>query len=174
MREKIMNAKVAVPTALLATSTVVASSFWVADADSTSRERHIERFTVVERINPKTNIDIDLGQPGFSVGDQQVFKDGVYKAAKRVGTVVGEGEIVALSHSALTAQGVGTLFLPRGRLTLQIAVRERLADGPPKVSHATITGGTRHYAEARGECTSTRINDRDSRVTCSIVVGDVG
>jgi fibronectin-binding autotransporter adhesin len=39
-----MNAKVAVPAALLATSTVVASSLWVADADATSRERHIERF----------------------------------------------------------------------------------------------------------------------------------
>lgn len=125
----------------------------------------------IDRVDPGSNVDLDLGDAGLSVGDQQVFTDRLMRAGKRVGTATGAATITGLTDSTITGQVVSTALLKRGSLTLQFAFIEVFADGPAPVSLAAVTGGTGAYAGATGQCRSVLLDDGDDRaVTCRIRV----
>ena len=129
----------------------------------------VQTLVLTDRIDRHANTDIDLGAPGLSAGDQQVFRDKLFQNGKRVGTSTGVAELVAVDAATITAQVVVTVTIPTGTLALQIAFVEVLADGPPPVLHGAITGGTGTYRDARGECFSrSNPGSDDSTITCRI------
>jgi hypothetical protein len=130
---------------------------------------HVLHF--IERVDPGTNKDIDLGDKGFSVGDQQVFRDGLSSHGHPVGTVQGYGEITYLTDTQLGVTGVATADLGKGTLALRFSAVENLATGPAPTSVSAVTGGTGTYAGATGQCSSTRIGEgNDARITCRVVL----
>jgi hypothetical protein len=130
---------------------------------------HVLRF--VDRVDATTNKDIDLGDKGFSVGDQQVFRDRLTRGGHQVGTAQGYGEITYLTKSQLGITGVATADLGKGTLALRFSAVESLATGPAPTSVSAVTGGTGTYAGATGQCTSTRIGEGDdARITCRVVL----
>jgi len=130
----------------------------------------VQTLVLTDRIDRHANTDIDLGAPGLSAGDQQVFRDKLFQNGKRVGTSTGVAELVAVDAATITAQVVVTVTIPTGTLALQIAFVEVLADGPPPVLHGAITGGTGNYRDARGECFSrSNPGSDDSTITCRII-----
>jgi hypothetical protein len=138
-------------------------------AHATTVQQGVVKIHFTDRVDPHADADIDLGAPGFSVGNEEVFRDLLYSHGRLIGRVAGVGQIVALTKTRLTAQVVSTVSLPGGTVTTQFAFTEVLADGPPKTLHLAITGGTGRYRNARGECLSRFIrSDDDQRVTCSL------
>src|SRR4051794_31145800 len=123
----------------------------------TTSKVHVLHF--LERVDPRTNKDIDLGETGFSVGDQQVFRDPLTRGGHQIGTAQGYGEITYLTKTQLGITGVATADLGNGALDLRFSAVEDLASGPARTSVSAVTGGTGSYAGATGQCTSTRIGD---------------
>jgi hypothetical protein len=103
---------------------------------------------------PDRNTDLDLGEPGPSIGDTQVFLDDVRRKGRTVGSSAGSCTIVALSESRLSGACATTLTLPQGSLTVQGAFDEDPAAGPTGFVWA-VTGGTGRYMGATGEVTGT-------------------
>lgn len=142
-------------------------------ADDNRSHQHVQVLHYIDRVNKNSNTDIDLGAPGLSAGNQQVFRDDLLRNGRKIGTSAGVAEVVALTKTTLTAQVVSTAILPAGQLMLQMAFTEILAEGPPKILHSAITGGTGTYRNARGECQGEFIdNTDDAKVTCTIILGE--
>jgi hypothetical protein len=99
---------------------------------------------------PDRNTDLDLGAPGPSPGDTQVFLDDVQRDGRTIGTSGGSCTLTALSESRLAGACTATLVLPRGQITAQGAFDEDPAAGPDGFTWA-VTGGTGRYAGAGGE-----------------------
>lgn len=115
------------------------------------------------------NTDLDLGKPGLSAGDQQVFVDQLYRDGKQVGRSAGAAQIVAATPRTITVQLLTNFILPDGSITGQGAFTESLAVGP-KPFKLAITGGTGAYRTARGEATLAILpNSNDSRITLHLV-----
>ncbi|MCZ2860147.1 allene oxide cyclase barrel-like domain-containing protein [Blastococcus sp. VKM Ac-2987] len=103
---------------------------------------------------PDRNTDLDLGEPGPSAGDTQVFLDDVQRNGRTVGSSAGSCTIVTLSESRLVGACTATVTLPEGSLTVQGAFDEDPAVGPTSFVWA-VTGGTGRYTGAAGEVTGT-------------------
>jgi hypothetical protein len=140
----------------LARRTVLTATVLVAGAASTlavlpaaSADQPL-RLAVV----PDQNTDLDLGEPGPSAGDAQVFLDDVQRDGETVGTSAGSCTIATISETRLIAACTATLTLPEGSLTTQGAFDENPATGPAGYTWA-VTGGTGSYAGAAGEVVGT-------------------
>jgi hypothetical protein len=90
--------------------------------------------------------EIDLGAPGFSLGDEVVFSGYLRQAGQRVGRV---GVICTFTSAAnpnsVQAQCPATAELPGGQITLQGLVTNR------DLKVLSITGGSGRYAGAEGQ-----------------------
>jgi hypothetical protein len=158
-------------TAVAASAATAQTTPNVTGANRPHADVHVIQY--IDKVDGNSNTDIDLGAPGFSVGNQQLFRDRLLRNGRQIGTSVGVAQIVALTATTLTAQVVATATLPAGQLTYQFAFTEILADGPPKVLHTAITGGTGSYRNARGECQARFIaNTDDTNVRCTVIVED--
>ncbi len=103
---------------------------------------------------PDRNTDLDLGEPGPSAGDTQVFVDDVQRNGRTIGTSAGSCTVTSLSESRLSVACTATLTLPRGQITAQGAADEDPGAGPTGLVWA-VTGGTGRYAGAGGEVVGT-------------------
>jgi hypothetical protein len=125
--------------------------------------------TFTEVNHPHTDVDLDLGPQGLSLGDEQIFHATLDQEGKRVGDVFGVGTVVQASDSGLSSQVVSTAAFPDGTFTLQLLFQMRFADGPPPIRHGAITGGTGAYRGVSGQCISRVIPDSDNNtITCTI------
>lgn len=147
----------------LATACAVPAAFLalVAIPSSASGSGNVLRFVST---NPQ-NTDLDLGDPGLSPGDRQVFRNTAVRDGKQIGYEVGEAVIVEASDTGLTASVTSTLVLADGTVTLSAVFVEDFATGPTGLTGA-VTGGTGRYRGARGEATGEVIpGTDDTRVT---------
>ncbi len=103
---------------------------------------------------PERNTDLDLGEPGPSAGDTQVFLDDVQRDGRTIGSSAGSCTLTTVSESRLAVACTATLVLPRGQITAQGAADEDPAVGPTRFVWA-VTGGTGRYAGAGGEVVGT-------------------
>ncbi len=103
---------------------------------------------------PDRNTDLDLGEPGPSAGDTQVFLDDLQRDGRTVGTSAGSCTLTTISETRLAGACTATLILPEGSLTTQGAFDEDPAPGPAGYTWA-VTGGTGSYAGASGEVVGT-------------------
>ncbi len=135
------------PTLLIGTVLVAgaASALAVLPAAAADQPLHLTTVAVPDR-----NTDLDLGQPGPSAGDTQVFLDDVQRDGRTVGTSAGSCTLTTISDTRLAGACTATLILSEGSLTTQGAFDEDPATGPAGYTWA-VTGGTGRYAEAAGE-----------------------
>jgi hypothetical protein len=160
-------------TTAAAASTATAQTTTPSSTGANKPRAEVQVIHYIDKVDSNSNTDIDLGAPGLSVGNQQLFRDRLLRNGRQIGTSVGVAQIVALTATTLTAQVVATATLPAGQLTYQFTFTEILADGPPKVLHAAITGGTGGYRSARGECQARFIaSTDDTNVRCTVILED--
>ena len=79
---------------------------------------------------PIQQTQLDLGDTGFSPGDQEVFTDDVFRDGNKVGRLTGFAQIIFVAENSFSAQLVTTLTLPRGSITLHGAFTEDPSVGP--------------------------------------------
>ena len=111
---------------------------------------HPLRLTLV----PARNTDLDLGDPGPSAGDSQVFLDDLQRDGETVGNNAGSCTVTTFTETRLVAACTATLMLPEGTITTQGVFDEDPSAGPAGYVWA-VTGGTGRYAGAGGEVTGT-------------------
>ncbi len=109
---------------------------------------------------PDRNTDLDLGEPGPSAGDAQVFLDDVQRDGETIGTNAGSCTITTITETRLAVHCTATLTLPEGQITLQGAAEEDPGVGPTGFTWA-VTGGTGRYAGAGGEVVGSFRPDSD-------------
>ncbi len=109
---------------------------------------------------PDRNTDLDLGEPGPSAGDAQVFLDDVQRDGETVGTNAGSCTLTVYTEKRLVGICTTTLRLPEGTTTTQGAFDEDPSVGPAGFVWA-VTGGTGDYAGVGGEATGTFRPDTD-------------
>lgn len=117
---------------------------------------------------------INLGKPGFSLGDEDVFTDNVF--TRKHGAKLGlDGGVCTVVRVADAATFSGTL---QCLVTYSLRGCQITAQGLAHVAHAlysgahreAITGGTGRFANARGETKVSFLNPADTaaNVTFSI------
>lgn len=95
--------------------------------------------------------DLDLGEEGFSLGDQFVFTDDLYEDGELAGTDHGACTVTRIDAPEVTLHCVATFVLDdRGQITVQGAVTFDESGGTPTFTVA-ITGGTGEFSDATGE-----------------------
>jgi len=94
--------------------------------------------------------NIDLGAPGFSLGDEVVFSGNLLQNGQQVGRVGVVCTFVSTQNPArVEAQCPATATLPGGQITIQGVIVNRALNWT-----LSITGGSGQYDRARGEVTS--------------------
>ena len=97
---------------------------------------------------------VDVGEPGFSLGDSFVFTSDLTKHGRLVGHT---GVVCTITSTAREeSQCVGTARLRSGQITIQ-----GLVAGEPEVFEFAITGGTGAYTGAEGTLVVKEIPDTD-------------
>ena len=128
---------------------------------------------VITLFSPTTQFKlVDLGDPGFSLGDQDVFTDDLL--TKRRGKTVGfDGGVCSVVRVADASTQSGTLqclvtySLKQGQITTQGLVT--VANGALEGTQvAAVTGGTRRFRNATGESAVTFLTPTEANVTLSI------
>jgi len=113
-----------------------------------------ESMRLVTIAVPERNTDLDLGEPGPTAGDANVFVDDVQRDGRTVGTSAGSCTIATITETRLVGACAATVTLPEGALTVQGAFDEDPRVGPGDFVWA-VTGGTGRFAKARGEVAGT-------------------
>jgi hypothetical protein len=153
--------KLSVVAALAAFLAVLAAP--VADArrgdDKRGKSKVIKLFATTVQ-----SVELDLGDPGLSLGDRFVFSDDLRR--RRGGPVIGEtgAECVVTRIDeptySVTFHCVGTASLPRGQITVQGLV-QFAQQGPARFKLA-VTGGTGRFREADGVVKVRELSETES------------
>ena len=149
---------------------VVVASVTLASASAPKTNGSDARSVKVIRLTtvPIQSTNLDLGEKGFSQGDQEVFTDNVFRDGKKVGRSTGFAQITYVAGNTFSAQLVATVTLPRGSLTIQGAFTENQTVGP-KPFFVAITGGTGAYRTAHGQ-SRIEITETGSNVTVYLIL----
>ena len=164
MRKRLGVAAVAALVIALASVTLASASSPKSMGSDAGDAVQVIRLTTV----PAQEAELDLGEEGFSQGDQQVFTDDVFRDGKKVGQLTGFAQITFAAENRFSAQLVTTLTLPRGSITLQGAFTEDPAAGPTPFFIA-ITGGTGAYRTAHGQA-RVEITETGSNITLRLIL----
>jgi hypothetical protein len=98
--------------------------------------------------------NIDVGAPGFSLGDEVVFSGNLLQDGKQVGRVGVVCTFVSTANAdRVEAQCPATAILPGGQITVQGVIVNRALNWT-----LPITGGSGRYDRARGEVVSRDIS----------------
>jgi len=112
--------------------------------------------------------NIDLGKPGFSVGDQILFRDALRSGEKRVGSLYGKCQFLQVTASTVTTHCEVTAVLRnRGQLEIAgVAAFSEHGEGPQTLS---VTGGTGAFRGASGDVEVKEVSDGVSILTFRLV-----
>jgi hypothetical protein len=111
-------------------------------------------------VAPPTNLD--LGEPGPSVGDQQIISMDVFKGDKRVG----ESHVVCTTVRAGISQCDNVTNLPGGQIVATGLVTDAQEEQSPFTQ--AITGGTGFYRNAHGQLTVSEAGPQPATLTFQI------
>ncbi|MCP9622163.1 hypothetical protein FOH10_32445 [Nocardia otitidiscaviarum] len=107
---------------------------------------------------------LDLGQPGVSVGDMDVYFGNAIQDGRRVGRGGGSCQVIHVDGENVTMQCTITMEIADGSVTMQsLWVR-----GASPLDMA-ITGGTGTYREARGTVRFWDIGTPNERARAEII-----
>ena len=121
-------------------------------------------FTVQTHQGPETNID--LGQKGFSAGDQDLFTGTITRQGNHVGRLVGNCTTVRVGKTTADQLCEFVLHLRRGQITAAGTVRSG-AKGPGTFS-LPVLGGSGRYGTASGQIAITATNGKTVPITVSL------
>jgi hypothetical protein len=142
-----------------------AASASSSSARSAGDDDDVTVIRVTERIVQEA--DLDLGEPGDSLGDQFIFAGDLFRDGKKVGTDGGVATLVRLEPMvSATLQFVATAVLPKGQITVQGLVT--FTDGPSTFRLA-ITGGTGKFRTAQGVLIVDPISDTETLLTFRVI-----
>jgi hypothetical protein len=114
--------------------------------------------------------DIDVGEPGLSLGDSNVITEDAYRDGKRVGTSDLNCTIVRLQLApkfSFAGQCLNTTTLPGGQITAQgVATSDEIEKVPFRQA---ITGGTGIYKGVGGALTVDDRGDGPAQLTFELV-----
>jgi hypothetical protein len=112
---------------------------------------HADKQTIrVLAVFTEFDPNIDVGAPGFSLGDMVVFSGDLRRDGKPVGRVGVVCTFVSTRNTErVEAQCPGTAILPGGQITIQGTIVNRALNFT-----LPITGGSGRYARARGQVVS--------------------
>jgi hypothetical protein len=115
-------------------------------AGQADKQKTIRVTAVFTEFDP----NIDVGAPGFSLGDEVVFSGNLLQDGKQVGRVGVVCTFVSTQNAdRVEAQCPATAILPGGQITIQgVIVNRSLNFTLP------ITGGSGRYDRARGQVVS--------------------
>ena len=136
-----------------------------APSDTRSGDKKVE----VIRLTSITveEVDLDLGEPGDSLGDQFVFTDDLFRGGEKVGILGVVCSAVRITADAFSIQCVGTAELPKGQITVQgLITFSEATEGQP--FELAITGGTGRYRTAHGVVTVEE-GETEDRLTFQII-----
>ena len=102
---------------------------------------------------------LDLGDEGVSAGDQIVFKDRLLRNGSQVGLLLVHCTGITLEWT----QCVGTVDLPRGQITAQVAFQ-----APPFT--IAITGGSGAYKTAHGQIRASVVDEEHARYRFKVIL----
>jgi hypothetical protein len=103
------------------------------------------------------NEQIDVGEPGPSLGDMNVITEDVYRDGKRVGTSDISCTVVRIQMPKFAAQCFNTTTLPGGQITAQGIVTSDQIEQVP--FQQAVTGGTGAYQGVTGQLTVDEAGD---------------
>jgi hypothetical protein len=132
-----------------------------------SREKHREVIKVFA-LTVQFKM-IDLGDPGFSLGDEAVFSDNLLTSKN--GSMVGfDGGVCTVVRVTDATAGTGTLQCPvtfslsNGQIATQGLV-QLTNGGFTGTQTAAITGGTGHFRQAQGEVAVEFLTSTEANIT---------
>ncbi|MFJ6632555.1 hypothetical protein ACIQMR_14315 [Streptomyces sp. NPDC091376] len=111
-------------------------------ADAPATKPRVQTFELVGK--QTSSGEVDLGEPGVSVGDQRVVHEDLYRDGKKVGDHSAACTFTQVRPAAL--QCLGTFALPEGQFAAQSLLH---LPAPPSVD-VSITGGSGEYRTAQG------------------------
>lgn len=150
--------------------TAVLTGLPIADA-ATATSRNIatggdgQVIHLLARLTSRT--DLDLGNPGFDQGDEEVFTDDLFRGSVKVGYDGGVCTVLIVEPDGSSeSQCAATFSLPGGQIAAQGLIRLP-ATGQAEFDIA-ITGGTGKYRKARGHISGTFLNATDSQIAIHV------
>ncbi|HEX6011267.1 MAG TPA: hypothetical protein VFY87_05550 [Geminicoccaceae bacterium] len=133
-----------------AVSPALGSSSQGAASTASDKQQTIRVTAVFTEFDP----NIDVGAPGFSLGDEVVFSGNLLQDGKQVGRVGVVCTFVSTANAdRVEAQCPATAILPGGQITVQGVIVNRALNWT-----LPITGGSGRYDRARGEVVSRDIS----------------
>jgi len=143
-------------TRLLAGALVAASTASIPATAQAARAIRLDATTVQRNL-------LDLGEPGFTLGDQIAFSDDLRDGAGDAAGIDGGNCTLVRITDAATQSGTAhcrvTYALKRGQITTQ-GLGELTGGGFEGTQTVAITGGTGRYRKARGEAVLRSGRDR--------------
>ena len=106
---------------------------------------------------------VDLGDPGDSVGDQQIITMDVFQGTKRVGESHVVCTTVRLDANGSIGQCENVTSLPAGQITATGLVTSAQEEQAPFTQ--AITGGTGAYKQAHGQLTVSEAGPQPATLT---------
>jgi hypothetical protein len=124
-----------------------------------------ERVEILELGVQNTQYEaLDLGKPGPSLGDTDVYSGNAIKDGRKVGRGGGSCQVIQLEGDSVTMQCVITMELDHGSVTMQ----SQWTRGTSPLDMA-ITGGTGTYRKARGVVRFWDIGTPNERARAEII-----
>jgi len=143
MRNKLGLAAIIAAPLAAASITVTAAS---ASSGSPAQDRVQVIHLVVKAVS---NTDVDLGQKGFSQGDQAIVRYDVFQSGKKIGEAGEVCQFTRVTRAFITGLCQAAVTLPNGQVTVQGLVKATPAG--LGTYFLPITGGTSAYQTARGQ-----------------------
>ena len=103
---------------------------------------------------------VDVGAPGFSIGDEVVFHDQLYAGSRHVGDEL--GSCVVVDAAVALANCTMVIRLPRG------SIAASFPNSPPPTKHLAITGGTGGFGSVDGQGTLVEHGDGTGTLTLHV------
>jgi hypothetical protein len=140
-----------------------AAGVLAASAASSSDESPGQIIDVVAK-QAQEDTFLDLGETGFSAGDQIVFTNDLFEGGMKVGEDGGTCTVVRMAaEGAFTVHCAGTNSLPGGQIAVQgLITVSPDTEGQP--FHLSITGGTGRYRRARGQVVGVDASETEMRL----------
>lgn len=152
----------AVLTTIVAVSLVTAAvGGWA--ADNGNKEGQVEVLEL--NVENDQYASLDLGQPGASVGDMDVYSGNAIKDGRKVGHGGGSCQVINMDGENMTMQCLLTMEFDRGSVTMQSLWTR--GENPLDMA---ITGGTGVYRNARGTVRFWDIATPNERVRAEIIL----
>lgn len=142
-----MGKRLVILGAVIAAVTLVAGAVSPAFGSSSTSSGHTHKQTIRVTAVFTDFANIDVGAPGFSLGDEEVFSGNLLRNGQQVGRVALVCTFVSTQNpQRVEAQCPGTAILPGGQITIGgVIVNRSLNFTLP------ITGGSGQYDGARGQ-----------------------